>query len=310
MAVRTAIGIVAGPAARQRPWHAAAPRPGGATGLRARASRLPAVRRGARRRALEHPHLAGELHHAIRHSGLGAEYCGLQPQRADLPPRLRLASYWPHPHRGRLEERELLAIPDRRSLAHALTLWLLGEGLVRLAAWRAGFEPRLALSLRLPDAALRYLPLGELVGRLLTAHDLPAAALALEFGESGLVGGGGHARSQLAALRGAGIGVCLAGVGYPGAAVTTPLYHPVNELCLSPLLLQRAARDATAEQAMLHVMAAGRALGQRLILTGVDTGDLRALAMRLGGDYAEGLAYGLRLEPDAVAALLATPSAA
>jgi diguanylate cyclase (GGDEF)-like protein len=309
LAVRTAIGVALAPQHGDDPGallrHAESARIGSAAERRD-VQIFDATLDPAR---LERPRLVAELHNAIHAEGLAEEYRWLAPLHGGAGARLRLAPCWPHPRRGRIEERELIAIPDRQNLAHALTTWLCGAGLERLALWRTRFDPRLGLVLRLPDAGLRMLPLGDLVTRLLVSHDLPGTALTLEFSESAITSGA-HARSQLAALRHAAVNVCLAGVGQTGGTVTTPLYHPISEVAFSPVLVQRAAREPVAAQVLTNLVAAAKALEQRITFCGVDGDEMRGFVARLGGDYAEGAAIGPALAPEAVAGLFATSSAA
>lgn len=246
------------------------------------------------------PRRIAELHAALYNDGLADDYMLQQPLQAELPPRLRLLPYWTHPRQGRLEESEFLNLPDRLSLVHSLTLWQFREGLARLAHWRGMGRPGLGLVVRIPDAALRQLALADMVTRLLGSHDLPASALTLEVTEAALIDGGEHARSQLAALRGAGVGFCVTGAGQPGSSAMTSLYFPVNEVRLSPLPLQRALTETPMREAFDALLNVLRHLRQGITLGNLDTAEMLALARTREVAYLEGQAVRARMRPEDV----------
>jgi len=244
--------------------------------------------------------LIAELHGALYNDGLGDDYQPQLPLRDGLPRRLRLLPYWEHPRRGRLAEADFLHLPDRIGLVHGLTTWLLREGLGHLAQWRAGGAADLKLVLRLPDAALRELGFVDLIRRMLQSHDLPGSALVIEFSETALLQASATQRAQLAALRQSGIQLCLTGVGAPGASALTALYYPIDEYRLAPGLVERAARETLAQQALQKTMEMTRMLNLRTIFSAVDSPQQRQLIETLDGDYAEGLGYRAALTPQAV----------
>ncbi|WP_020650417.1 EAL domain-containing protein [Solimonas variicoloris] len=244
--------------------------------------------------------LSAELHGALYNEGLGDDYQLQTPLRAGLPPRVRLLPYWEHPRRGRLGEADFLHLPDRVSLIHGLTTWLLREGLARLSAWRASGAPQLQLVLRLPDAAVRELGFEDLIQRMLHSHDLPGSALVLEIGERALALAGDAQRTQLAALRQAGVALCLDGVGEPGASALTALYHPLDEYRFAPALIRRSGAEPLVRDALRKLVELTRMLRLRIVYAGVDHEAERALIEQLGGDYAEGRAYRPALTPQAV----------
>jgi diguanylate cyclase (GGDEF)-like protein len=258
----------------------------------------------------ETPRLVAELHAALDHEGLAADYSPQRPLKAGLAPRLRMISYWLHPRRGRLEQAEFLALPGRPSLIHSLTLWQLREACAHLAAARKDVDPRMILSLRLADGAYAEFPLVESVTGLLRAHDLPGSALTLELRESALQGSVA-ALEQLQALRDEGVQICLTGIGGPCASPACVLYFPLNEAQLAPELLMLALDQDAARRLLESTVLLLANLGVRVTACGVDTPELLTLAQGAGVDYAEGLvAQALpSMTPDAPATALAGPPA-
>lgn len=254
----------------------------------------------------EGPRLLAELHAALNHEGLADDYDLQLPLSSELAPRLRLAPYWLHPRRGRLEGADFLSRPRRNSLVHSLLLWLLREGLTRLSAWRE-LRADLGLVIRIPDGALEQLALADIVLRLLASHDLPAAALTLEVRERGLIGGG-QAQRQLSRLREAGIGVCLTGLGAIGATPATALHYAISELRLSPDLIALAGHDSAALAVLESTAALAQRLQLRLVLAGIDDERCERLGRTLSAHYIEGREVRPRMQPDEVGLWLRRPS--
>lgn len=135
---------------------------------------------------------------------------------------------------------------------------------------------------------------------MLQSHDLPGSALVIEFSEAALMQANATQRAQLAALRQSGIQLCLTGVGAPGASAMTSLYYPIDECRLAPGIIDRAAREPLAQDALQKTMELLRLLKLRVVSSAVDSEPQHRLAESLGGDYAEGLSYRAALTPQAV----------
>lgn len=247
----------------------------------------------------ERSRLIAELHDALYHDGLGDDYRLQQALQAELPPRLRLLVHWDHPRRGRLAEPQFLHLADRAGLVHGLSTWLMRESFVRLAKWRARC-PDLQLVLRLPDAALRELALADLVLRMLQSHDLPGSALALEFSEAALLAANPTQRQQLEALRGVGVRLCLIGVGAPGASALSSFDYPVAEYRIAAELLERAADNAVALEALRLLLKLTQVLSLHVSFSAISDEARRKLKGELHGDYLEGSTPTETMTPAAV----------
>ncbi len=189
--------------------------------------------------------LSAELHSTLGHEGLTLAFAPQLNLADGSYRRLRLYPRWPHPHRGLLEEADFLDLPERGGLLHSLCLWLLLQGLDNLERWRR-HEPSLAMIIQLPKHSLARVPLGEMVTRLLLAHDLPGNALTLEFSESTLRVDEPCTIRQLSSLRKLDVGICLGNFGGAGCSIVSLLDFPISEVRLSPALTQRAQFDAKA----------------------------------------------------------------
>lgn len=247
----------------------------------------------------EGPRLQAELHAALNHDGLSDEYELQRPAHDGLPPRLRLAPYWQHPRNGRMDEGLFLNLPNRVSLVHSLSLWIIRDGLSRLAGWRQA-RPGLGLIVRLPDAAFSQIAVSDMVFRMLASHDLPPASLTLEISQRALINGAGQALSQIQQLRRQSVGICLTDVGDAGSSPAGRLYYPFDEMRTVPGLLRRAVSEKDAWAVLESFCRLARTLKLRIVLSGVIDESCRKLGESLGADYMEGAAVARRMTPTEV----------
>ncbi len=191
---------------------------------------------------------------------------------------------WAHPTRGRLGPDAVLAHAEEQGLVPELTLVALDHALQRLRTWaRVGLHLDLALAVSAADV------LGsgaDVVADALARAGTAPGVLRLELREVPAGRGREQRTGAFAHLRELGVRV---GLG-PGATADVPL----GELGgLRPDLL---SIDATATGPQTSaVIAAGRALGARVLAVGAaDEADLARL-QELGCDLAQGPAVGRAL---------------
>jgi len=244
----------------------------------------------------EGPRLLAELHAALNHDGLQDEYELQKPMRDGLSPRLRLAPVWPHPRIGRLEEERFLQLPNRPSLLHSMTLWLLRDSLTRLNHWRQS-RPGMGLIIRLPDRAFAELALSEMVFRLLASYGLPASALTLEVSQRGLLNGGDEAARQIQQLRAQDIRICLTEIGRHGGSPAARLQFAFDEIRTDPDLIQQAQHNHQAKLVLESFVHLARDLGLQVVVSGVDDDLMRRSCDTLEIDYVEGSAIAKRMMP-------------
>ncbi len=238
--------------------------------------------------------LTAELHSSLGHEGLELSFA---PQirlddesSSQSGRRMRLYPRWPHPHRGLLEESEFVDLPERGGLLHSLCLWLLQQGLDQLEQWRREHDPKLVMVLRLPEQAMIRLPLGEMLTRLLAAHDLPGDALVLEFSEASLRGSDRSSVRQMEALSRQGVGICLSGMGGAYCSLTTLLDYPIGEVALDTELTQRAQHEDKARLLLESYLTLARKLKLDSSASGIQSRSQLELLREMGCDWASGSA--------------------
>ncbi|TJY62201.1 EAL domain-containing protein [Sinimarinibacterium sp. CAU 1509] len=247
----------------------------------------------------ESSRLMAELHSALYNDGLSEEYWVQQPLAADRALRLRLSPVWEHPRLGRLSENHFVDRPDRLGLTHGLSLWILRQGLERLAQWQR-LDNAPLLILRLPSSALRLLSLPDLILRMLNAHDLKPAQLIIEFSEAAINPLQAEHRSQLDQLRTAGVKLSLNGIGDLGTSPLAALEVPLDECRIVGKLTLRALdlpKVRSVTQALMQLL---KVQAQTVVCSGIETAAQLELAKALQADYAEGTAVAPAMSPDAV----------
>ena len=237
----------------------------------------------------EQMRLSADLHAALYNEGLGVQFVPQQSLQSGVPLRVRLAPFWQHPRRGVLQETEILELPDRPSLVHSLTLWQLREAMAHFAPLQAE-HPQLGLVVRLASQAMLQSGLVETIGRLMSAHDLPAELLTLELEESGLLASSDQARVQLNVLRNEGVNLSLINLGESGTSTAALIEYPLNEVTLSGQLLDRARSDSRAQALLDCTVQLLKQLQVRICASGLHSDAQIDQARQLQCRWAEGLA--------------------
>lgn len=237
----------------------------------------------------EQMRLSADLHSALYNEGLGVKFVPQASLNPAAPMRVRLSPYWQHPRRGLLQESEILELPDRPSLVHSLTLWQLREAMAHFAPLQAE-HPDLGLVVRLAGQAMLQSGLVEMIGRLMSAHDLPANLLTLELEEAGLLSNADQARVQLNVLRNEGVNLSLVNLGESGTSTAALIEFPLNEVTLSGQLLDRARGDQRAKWLLDSTVSLLDQLQIRSCVCGLQTDTQVAEARQLKCRWAEGAA--------------------
>lgn len=231
--------------------------------------------------------LSAELHASLGHEGLEPAFAAQLDLGGGRYRRLRLYPRWPHPRRGLLEEPGFINLPERGGLLHALSLWLLQQGLEWLETWRRR-DAALVMAIRLPEQALARLPLDEMLMRLLAAHDLPGESLVLEFSEQALRAADRNAVHAAEALSRHGVRICLRGLGASECSLAALLDFPVAEVRLAGSLIQRAQNENKAALLLEHYLSMVRKLHLVSTAGGVVAHAQLQTLRALGCDWAEG----------------------
>ena len=196
---------------------------------------------------------------------------------------------WRHRTYGLIPPVKFLPLAEEAGLMGALTRWVLTHAVRQCRAWHAEGHPvRVSVNISVSD--LLDPTLLDLVSGLLTEHDLPTGAFALEITETTIIEEFERSREVIGGLRELGVEVSIDDFG---AGVTSLAYLgglSVAELKLdrrfiAPLDDQRGTRDVELVRATI---ALGHALGLRVVAEGVEREQTVELIRELGCDIVQG----------------------
>ncbi|MDQ6669184.1 MAG: EAL domain-containing protein [Chloroflexota bacterium] len=243
--------------------------------------------------AAEHDHhtadrlaLGGELRLAIETDELVLQY---QP-KVDLSGRLagvEALVRWRHPQRGMIAPDEFIGLAEHIGLIKPLTRWVLDAALRQCRAWlNTGLEIPVAVNVSMHDLHDDTLP--DTVTRLLVAHGIPAAYLAIEITEGAIMSDASRAMSVLTRLRAVGVSLSVDdfGTGYSSLAYLKRL--PVDELKIDRSFVRNIATDEEDAAIVRSTIGLGHDLGLTVVAEGVEDQACWDHLQQLGCDLAQG----------------------
>jgi EAL domain-containing protein (putative c-di-GMP-specific phosphodiesterase class I)/GGDEF domain-containing protein len=210
--------------------------------------------------------------------------------RVDLDGRPRGAEAllrWRHPEHGNVSPAEFVPLAEETAHIGVLTQWVLDRALVQVAKWRrAGYRLKVSINVSAPN--LEETDFAGGVARLLARHDVPPAAIELEFTEGVLARDGGRVIEQLCALRDMGIEIAIDdfGTGYSSLAYLQKL--PASVLKIDRAFIKdlpTSERDRKLVRAMIGM---AHDLGYRVVAEGIESEQGVALLKEWACDEAQG----------------------
>jgi diguanylate cyclase (GGDEF)-like protein len=215
---------------------------------------------------------------------------------------------WQHPERGLLEPLDFLDVAIKSGLIVPIGRWVLGEACRQAAAWAAagtdGDMP--TINVNMAPSELAQPELHQSVGAAVRQGE-GGVLLQLELTEGALI----EDPSLPATLRdlSSNLGVRAAiddfGTGYSSLAYLTRF--EIDELKIDRAFIRTLApgRDSPIVEAIVSM---AHALDILVVAEGVETQEQATEARRLGCDRGQGFHFSRALPPDAITALLSTPT--
>jgi diguanylate cyclase (GGDEF)-like protein len=198
---------------------------------------------------------------------------------------------WEHPDLGLVPPNDFIPIAEQSGLIGYLTHYVLERAVAECKSWREqGRDLSVAVNLSVRD--LLDLDLPGQVASVLTAHELPPAALHLEITESMIMSDPDRALETVEHLRDLGthISVDDFGTGYSSLANLKRL--PISELKIDRSFISSLPHDESDLIIVGSTINLGHDLGLKVIAEGVeDEITLKRLA-NLGCDLAQGYYFG------------------
>ncbi len=258
--------------------------------------------------AVERLELEGELRLALDREDFQLHY---QPQIALATGRmvgLEALLRWPSGTHGPLEPGTFLPLAEETGLILPLGRWVLREVCRQAQAWRTRTpHPDLTVSVNLSATEFAQPGLADMVAQTLRATGLSAAALELEIAESAIMEDPATVLTALRDLKRLGVRLTLDDFGAGYSSLRHLARFPLDTLKLDKALVAGLGRDPGDEASIRAAIGIGRALGLRVVATGVETAAQRSLLQELGCHLAQGYHLARPAPPATIDTLLTVP---
>jgi diguanylate cyclase (GGDEF)-like protein len=197
---------------------------------------------------------------------------------------------WVHPVRGAIAPLHFIPFAEQTGFIKTITRWVINEAVRQAKTWyAAGRTLRVAVNISAQDLLTPELP--EIVVSTLKAHDAPAALLALEITESGVMQDAAHAIEVMQKLAQIGVGRAIDdfGTGYSSLAYVKQL--PVDEIKIDRSFVRNIVNDKKDMAIVLSTVELCHNLGLMVVAEGVEDVLSRELLRRIGCDLAQGYLF-------------------
>ncbi len=187
-----------------------------------------------------------------------------------------------------------------------ITLYVIAKALRQLVSWRElGLHTQMSVNLSArnlldPDLACQ-------IEALLREFDVPPELLTVEVTESATLANPERAVGVLAALRESGIGVAIDDFGTGHASIAYLTRLPASEIKIDRALITDFCTDARRQAILRSTIDLGRHLDMHVVAEGIESEAVRERLAELGCETGQGYFISPPLDPDELAARLATP---
>ncbi|HTV12373.1 MAG TPA: EAL domain-containing protein [Acidimicrobiales bacterium] len=262
-----------------------------------------------RRRSIAHFETESELRRALERGELILYY---QPV-VDLTGRVAKVEAlvrWAHPSGRVALPAEFVPLAEETGLIVPLGELVLQMACQQLSSWRRE-HARLAdlgVAVNVSSAQLRSAEAFERMKAIISAADLPPAALVLEITESVLMDERAGAVNKLATLRSLGARLAVDDFGTGYSSLLYLRRYPLDMLKIDRSFVAGLVdnpEDATIVDAVVRL---GHSFGLQTVAEGVETADQLRLLRSLGCDMGQGHFWGRPLPPENLLSLLLSPT--
>jgi EAL domain-containing protein (putative c-di-GMP-specific phosphodiesterase class I)/GGDEF domain-containing protein len=216
---------------------------------------------------------------------------------------------WRHPTLGDIAPVEFIPAVEASSLMSMLTDWVVDKALSQLAVWLK-MAPSFAMSVNISASDLTRPDFVPMLSRAMMRHGIQGGNLELEVTESALAHDIQAARCTLEQLAVLGVSVAVDdfGSGYSNLAQLHAL--PFDVLKIDNALVRAALTNQRAEAIIKSVVGLAKALDHRVIAEGIETAELRAMAVGWDCNEAQGYFISRPMEAAAMSAWFAAQACA
>lgn len=207
---------------------------------------------------------------------------------------------WDHPQLGRIGAETLFAIAERGDHVAQLSRHIAQRALGIAAAW----QPSLALSLNVTAEDLGDEQFASDIRAILAGTAFAPKLLTLEVTEHALVADFGLSAQALGELAEIGVRIALDDFGTGYANFQTLKALPIDTLKLDASLARDIDQDPRDRAILRAIVAMARALGQKVVVEGIERESQLAVLAEEGCDTFQGFLRAGPLPADTIAAML------
>ncbi|WP_426573533.1 putative bifunctional diguanylate cyclase/phosphodiesterase [Aquihabitans sp. McL0605] len=239
------------------------------------------------RSSVERLTLIGDLPDAVALDQFELHFQPCVDLRTGRPVRAEALIRWNHPRLGRINPDQFIELAELSGAIQPLTRWVLREGLIAAARWRAAGHP-IGLAVNLSVRNLYDPELVPYVAQELSISEVPAADLVLELTETELMDDPSLAQEIFTQLGDLGVGTAIDDFGTGYSSLTYLRDLPLQEVKIDRSFvteMHRRSEEFTIVRSMIDL---GHNLGLKVVAEGVEHADDLVLLRRLGCDLAQG----------------------
>jgi len=213
---------------------------------------------------------AAALQAALEHGEILVHYQPKADFRTGMIRGVEALARWQHPTSGLVPPDQFIALAERHDLIHPLTLEVMNQAMLQIAAWQArGLH--LPLALNLSPRLLERSNLAQEISSLAQCHGLSPQDVVLEITESSLVSSLGMALSVLARLRLKGFGLSIDDYGTGFSSMQQLARVPFTELKIDRDFVRGAPGRDSLQVILRSAIEMANRLGLVTVAEGVET---------------------------------------
>lgn len=213
---------------------------------------------------------ASQLRDAIERRELTVHYQPKVDIRTGIVRGVEALARWQHPTLGFVPPEQFIALAEHSELIHPLTLHVMNEAMLQLAAWQArGLH--LTVAINLSPQLLERSDIAQEIASLQQTHQLSPEQIVLEVTESSLLSRIGTALGVLTRLRLRGFGLSIDDYGTGFASMQQLARIPFTELKIDRTFVHGAHERDNLQVILRSALDMANQLGLTSVAEGIET---------------------------------------
>lgn len=195
-----------------------------------------------------------------------------------------------------------IPVAERDGFINALTERIVADACRQAVCWPGNF----ILAINISPTQFREPNFSLSLTRLVRETGFPLDRVHIEITESAVLENYDVVRSNILAIKSAGMGLALDDFGTGFASLTSLHYFPFDKLKIDMSFVRSIQRDAGSRKIVASVVGLGQSLGLAVVAEGVETEEQASILRRLGCDLGQGYLFGKPMVGSEAARLLKT----